>query len=211
MFIYVVAAIIAVAVIALDQISKYITASSNVNAVIIPELLKFKLAYNEGAAFSFLSDAAWAQTFFKIITVVILLGIIGWAVYSIITKKTPSKWLIVAVSLVFGGATGNLIDRIAFNKVRDFIYVFYNTEIFPAIFNVADIALVVGVIMLCVYLLFLDKDAIFKKKSGDKNNGKNNVDSDAFVNDFVETANGLANTADNFIVDKNEQTAKRVD
>ena len=62
-----------------------------------------------------------------------------------------------------GGAVGNLVDRIAFSYVRDFIFVLYNTKIFTAIFNVADIALVVGVIMLVIYLLFLDEEAIFKK------------------------------------------------
>ena len=111
-----------------------------------------------------LGDASWAQTFFKIITIIILLGIIFLMVYCIVKKKAVSKWLAVAVALVFGGAVGNLIDRFAFNRVRDFMYLFYNTDIFPAIFNVADIGLVVGVIMICIYLLFLDKDAILKRK-----------------------------------------------
>ena len=169
MLIYIIAIIIAIAVIVIDQITKYLTATSNINAVIIPELLKFKLAYNEGAAFSFLSGVSWAQTFFKIMTVVVLLALIALMIYSIISKKNPSKWLIVSIALVFGGTVGNFIDRVAFDKVRDFIYVFYNTEIFPAIFNVADMALVIGVIMICVYLLFLDKDAVFKL-----NKNKNN-------------------------------------
>ena len=167
MLIYIISAIVAIGVIAIDLLTKIYAESVNVNAVIIPELLKFKLSWNDGAAFSFLSDKAWAQTFFKILTVILLLGVIGLAVYSIITKKKPSKWLAIAISLCFGGAVGNFIDRLAFNRVRDFIFLFYNTNIFPAIFNVADIALVVGVIMVCVYLLFLDKDAIFKKS--DKN------------------------------------------
>lgn len=161
---YVICGIIAGLVIAIDQVSKYFAEASNVNVVIIPELLKFKLAWNDGAAFSMLGDASWAQTFFKIITIIILLGIIFLMVYCIVKKKNVSKWLAVAVALVFGGAVGNLIDRFAFNRVRDFMYLFYNTDIFPAIFNVADIGLVVGVIMICIYLLFLDKDAIFKRK-----------------------------------------------
>ena len=66
--------------------------------------------------------------------------------------------------MTLSGALGNMIDRIALGKVRDFIFVFYNTDIFPAIFNVADIFLVVSVIMICVYLLFIDKDAVFKFK-----------------------------------------------
>lgn len=165
MLIYVIALIIVAGVIVLDQISKILAVNGNVDTVIIPELLKFKLSYNDGAAFSFLSDADWAQTFFKILTVIILVCIVGVTVYAIITKKSPSKWLVVSIALIFGGAVGNLIDRFMMNKVRDFIYLFYNTRIFPAIFNVADMALVVGVIMVCVYLLFLDKDAIFKSKN----------------------------------------------
>ena len=50
---------------------------------------------------------------------------------------------------------------------------FYNTDIFPAIFNVADIFLVVSVIMLCIYLLFLDKDALFKFKGKETKTDEN--------------------------------------
>ena len=164
MLIYVISAVIIAFVIAFDQITKVLAEQSNVNTVIIPELLKFKLSWNDGAAFSFLGDVSWAQTFFKIFTLVILIAITIYAIFAIIKKKKPSKWIAVAVSLCYGGAVGNLIDRFAFSKVRDFIFVFYNTDIFPAIFNVADIALVVGVIMIVFYLLFLDKDAVFKKQ-----------------------------------------------
>lgn len=162
--IYIVCLIIAGFVIALDLITKHLAVLNNFNFVVIPELLKFKLAYNTGAAFSFLGDKKWAITFFVILTCLVLVAILSYFIYLIIKKKTASKWLLVSLSLVFGGAIGNMIDRILLGKVRDFIYLFYNTDIFPAIFNVADIALVVGVIMVCVYLLFLDKDAIFRKK-----------------------------------------------
>ena len=164
MLIYIVSLIIAVCVIAIDQITKIYAETSNVNQVVIPSLLKFKLSWNDGAAFSFLSDVDWAQTFFKVFTIILLVALLGWVVYNVIKKKKPSKWLAVAIALCVGGAIGNLIDRFIFDKVRDFIFLFYNTDIFPAIFNVADIALVVGVIMICIFLLFLDKDAIFAKK-----------------------------------------------
>ena len=171
--IYIVSLIIAAFVLALDLISKYLAVALDFNFVVIPELLKFKLAYNTGAAFSFLGDKDWAMAFFIVMTSIVLLGIIGYFVFKIIKKQKISKWLAVAFSLVFSGALGNYIDRIAFAKVRDFIFVFYNTDIFPAIFNVADIALVVGVIMVCVYLLFLDKEAVFKKaKKEEVSDGK---------------------------------------
>ena len=162
--IYIVCCLIASGVLALDLVSKYIVEKVNVNKVIIPELLKFKLRYNSGASFSFLADKEWARIFFIIITSAIVILMLGAFVYAIVKKKKISTWLLVALSLIFGGAVGNLYDRIFIGSVRDFIYVFYNTDIFPAIFNVADMGLVVGVIMVCFYLLFLDKDAIFKKK-----------------------------------------------
>ena len=171
---YLVCFIIALAVFILDMLTKHLAVLYSVNKVIIPWLLKFKLTYNTGAAFSFLGDYSWAITLFVVMTVIVLLGIIGCAVYVIIKKKKVSKWLAISLSFVFGGAIGNLVDRIWLQKVRDFIFHFYETDIFPAIFNVADIAVVVGVIMLIVYLLFLDKDALFKfKKEGQDGNKEN--------------------------------------
>lgn len=174
--IYIVCILIVGFVIGLDMLTKYLAVLNDANHVIIPELLKFKLTYNTGAAFSFLGEFSWAITFFAILTSITLVVIMAYMIYSFIKKKDISKWLAVALALVFGGAIGNLIDRLWLGKVRDFIYVFYNTDIFPAIFNVADIALVVGVIMLCIYLLFLDKDAVFKfskegKDGKEDNNG----------------------------------------
>ena len=162
--IYLICLLSAIGVLAVDLISKYFAESTNFNFVVIPELVKFKLTYNTGAAFSFLSDKDWAMTFFTIITSVTLLFILGYFIFNIIKKRKVSKWMLIALSLIFSGALGNFLDRILYQKVRDFIFVFYNTQIFPAIFNVADMALVIGVIMLCVYLLFLDKDAVFKKQ-----------------------------------------------
>ena len=173
--IYIVCLLVAGAVIALDLVTKYLAVAMDFNVVIIKELLKFKLTYNTGAAFSFLSDKSWAMAFFITITSLTLLAILGYFIFNVIKKRRISKWFAIALSFVFSGALGNFIDRIALGKVRDFIFVFYNTDIFPAIFNVADIALVVGVIMTCIYLLFLDKDALFKATKKD-NNGTNEAD-----------------------------------
>jgi len=140
--------------------------------VVIPKLIKFKLTYNTGAAFSFLGDKEWAQAFFIILTFIVLILMVGFVVFKIVKKQKLSKWILVALSLAFSGAIGNLIDRLSFSKVRDFIFLFYETDIFPAIFNVADIALVVGVIMICFYLLFLDKDALFRKQPKEDSSGK---------------------------------------
>ena len=106
-------------------------------------------------------DKPWAQTFFIVLTVVALLGL---AVYMIF-KKDNSRWLNVSLALIASGAIGNFIDRLALKEVRDFLFVH-----FFANFNVADIAITVGGIMLVFYFLFLDKDAIFKKKENPNGN-----------------------------------------
>ena len=171
--IYILCLCVAGFVLALDLITKTLAVSQEFNVVIIPELLKFKLTYNTGASFSFLADKPWAIYMFIVVTVIVCLAILGYFGYVILKKKNPSKWLLIALSMTFSGALGNLIDRIVLGKVRDFIFVFYNTDIFPAIFNVADIFLVVSVIMICVYLLFLDKDALFKLKGKETKTDEN--------------------------------------
>ena len=169
--IYLVCALIATGVFAFDIISKVLVENANIDKVIIPNLLKFKFRYNNGASFSFLADKEWARAFFIAITSIVALIMIALYVYAIIKKKKISKWLLVSWSLIFGGTVGNLFDRIFIGQVRDFIFVVYNTDIFPAIFNVADMGIVIGVIMLCVFILFLDDDAVFKFK-GNKNGSK---------------------------------------
>lgn len=172
--IYIICLAIVIGVFGLDMLSKHLAVYYSVDKVIIPELLKFKLTYNTGAAFSFLGEYSWSITFFAVLTITVLIGILTYMVYNAVKKKKISKWLAISFALTFGGALGNLVDRLWLKKVRDFIFVFYNTDIFPAIFNVADIALVVGVIMICVYLLFLDKDAIFKLKKEEKDGKEDN-------------------------------------
>ena len=161
--IYIICSLVMLGVISLDLISKYLVSSTKINMVIIPELVKFQYTTNTGSAFSFLGDKAWAMPMFIVLTFVVLIAIFAYIAVMISKKVKLSKWLLIALSLVVSGAIGNLIDRIMLGYVRDFIFVFYNTNIFTAIFNVADIALVVGVIMICVYLLFLDKEAVFRK------------------------------------------------
>ena len=178
--IYIVSLIVVGGVLAIDLTTKYFANLQNWNFVVINELLKFKLTFNTGAAFSFLSDKDWAMTFFIAVTFLFMIAVLGFYIYHAVKKKKLSKWLAISCSLIFSGALGNFIDRVALGRVRDFIFVFYNTNIFPAIFNVADMALVIGVIMVCFYLLFLDKDAVFKKskKHVEKEEDGNKNDND---------------------------------
>ena len=105
------------------------------------------LAYNEGAAFSFLSDAGgWQRYFFIILTTVIVVVLVRWLRN---LKDDGNRLLPAGLSLVIGGAVGNLIDRISTGRVVDFLDVYYQTWHWPA-FNVADSAIFVGVALLLI-------------------------------------------------------------
>lgn len=180
MLTYIIFIIVTAIVIFLDQLTKVLIVDGSVDVVIIDKLLKFTPCYNSGAAFSFLAGKSWSQVFFIILTFIVCLALVGWVLHSFVEMKRKgtkqSNWFMVALSMILGGAIGNLIDRLMFHEVRDFVNVFYETEIFPAIFNVADIALVIGTIMLLIYFLFIDKDAIFKGKKKETEDSDGNKD-----------------------------------
>jgi len=113
--------------------------------------------HNYGAAFSFLSDAGgWQRYFFTIIAVVVSVLLTLWM------YQTPlkQKMLLTSYALILGGAIGNVMDRINYGYVVDFIHFYYQGWSFPA-FNVADIAISCG-----AFLLILD--AIFEHKNQSK-------------------------------------------
>ncbi len=112
---------------------------------VIP-FLNLTLTHNTGAAFSFLSDAGgWQRWFFAGLTIVVSIIIVVW-----LTRLKPGqRWLPVSLSLVLGGALGNLWDRLVIGAVVDFIDVYYGTWHWPA-FNLADSAICVGAVMLVV-------------------------------------------------------------
>src|SRR5690606_25384449 len=115
--------------------------------VIIPDYFSWTLAYNTGAAFSFLADAAgWQRWFFAAIAVVVSAVLVVW-----LKRLKPNEtWLAVALALVLGGALGNLVDRVVFGHVVDFILLHWqNRWYFPA-FNLADSAITVGAILLAL-------------------------------------------------------------
>ena len=159
--------------IALDQISKHYFATNleyGEDVPIIEGFFYFTYVQNKGAAWSFLSDASWGQTFFKILTSVSLFAFAYFYYYS---SKKQYKWLKIALAFAIGGTIGNFIDRLINNAVIDFIGFTFGTYNFP-IFNLADSFLVVGVIMIFIHLFFFDEGAIFKRKNAkeeNKNNG----------------------------------------
>jgi len=139
-------------VIVFDQITKYLAEANLVYAeplAIIPSF-NLTLLYNRGAAFSFLSDAAgWQRWFFVTISIAASVFLVHW-----LRKLGPDQRLLaLALSLVLGGAVGNLVDRLVLGHVIDFIQVYYRDFYWPA-FNIADSAITAGAVLLVWDALF---------------------------------------------------------
>ena len=132
----------------LDQGTKLAIASSMQLYESIQVMPFFKLTYvhNTGAAFSFLSEAGgWQRWFFAGLALVISTVIAVW----LTRLKQHETLMAVALALVLGGAVGNLIDRLAYGYVIDFLDVYYDAWHWPA-FNIADSAITLGVILMLV-------------------------------------------------------------
>lgn len=135
-------------VIGADQLTK-IAAEAELQlheAVPVMPFFNLTLAYNEGAAFSFLSDAGgWQRWLFSGLAVVISLVITFW-----LRRLSSAERLTgFGLALILGGAIGNLIDRLAYGHVIDFIQLYYDRWYWPA-FNLADSAITVGVVLLLI-------------------------------------------------------------
>lgn len=168
---------IGILILIVDQVSKIVVAGlsgvtpgslgtdKRLVATLIDGFLEIEYCENNNGMmgiFSFLKDG---RLVFIVATVIILGGIIVYLCLS----KNRGKWLNTALAFIISGALGNFIDRIFNNGgyVRDMIHVIIEIngkEYFPYIFNVADIALVVGAIMLIIDILFIGKDAVFMSK-----------------------------------------------
>ena len=132
-------------IILLDQISKWIVlgALQPGDSLYVAPFFNWVLTFNSGAAFSFLSDAGgWQRWFFTVLA----LGVSVWIV-SLLRRHTSEFRLSLALTLVLGGALGNVIDRIRFGAVVDFIQWHVAGYYWPA-FNVADSAITLGAILL---------------------------------------------------------------
>jgi signal peptidase II len=133
------------AVIALDQLSKLWVLGSfrPGESVPVTGFFNLVLVFNQGAAFSFLSNAGgWQKWFF----VMLALGISAWLV-AMLRRHVAETLLPAALALVLGGALGNVIDRLRFGAVTDFLDFHAAGWHWPA-FNVADSAITVGVVLL---------------------------------------------------------------
>jgi signal peptidase II len=149
----------ATALIIVDQLSKWIVlgALQPGDSRYVAPFFNWVLTFNSGAAFSFLSNAGgWQRWFFTVLA----LGVSAWIV-TLLRRHTSEFRLSLALTLVLGGALGNVIDRLRFGAVVDFIQWHVAGYYWPA-FNVADSAITVGAL-----ILFWDQ--FTTKSAADKN------------------------------------------
>ncbi len=151
---------LSVLTIVLDQLTKYIAEAELLlhRPVAMFPGFNFTLMYNKGAAFSFLSEAGgWQRIFFVILSTVISIFLFFWLKQLTQDKKQKDNNLLqIAISLILGGAIGNLIDRALTGEVVDFIQVYYTTNYFPA-FNIADSAITLGAGLLIIDMFLESK------------------------------------------------------
>lgn len=144
--------LLAALVIVLDQATKLLAESHLLfhEPVRLLPVLSLTLSYNQGAAFSFLGNASgWQRWFFILLALGVSVFLIGW----LWRLKAGDGWIGAGLSLILGGALGNVIDRFAYGHVIDFIDAHYRHWHWP-IFNVADTAITIGVVMLLIHSFF---------------------------------------------------------
>lgn len=132
-------------VIVLDQISKWVVLAllQPGDSVYVAPFFNWVLTFNRGAAFSFLSDAGgWQRWFFTVVA----LAVSVWIVTML--RQHAGEWrLSLALTMILGGALGNVIDRIRFGAVVDFVQWHAAGYAWPA-FNVADSVITLGAVLL---------------------------------------------------------------
>ena len=145
----------ALLVIGLDQATKTLAVNELIygRPVEVLPVLNWTLLHNTGAAFSFLSDAGgWQRWFFALVSGVVSAVLVVW-----LFRLGPRDYLQkLALSLILGGALGNLWDRLVLGHVVDFIQLHYRDHYFPA-FNIADSAITLGAVLLLAHTFFFDK------------------------------------------------------
>lgn len=140
--------ILIVLIIALDQISKqYVQGNllENESIPIIQNIFHFTYVHNYGAAFGILRNQ---KPFFIVMTLAVVIG----TFFFLRTQEKVHPAMKFSLTLIIAGAIGNLIDRIQFGYVRDF----FDFRVWP-VFNIADMAIVCGAILLSYYMLIIDR------------------------------------------------------
>ncbi|MGH8317562.1 MAG: signal peptidase II [Steroidobacteraceae bacterium] len=154
---------VTVGVIALDQLVKLwiVEHLAPYSTMRVLPVLSITLTYNRGAAFSFLAEASgWQKWLFAGLAVVVAAGITLWL--RRLNGRTQ-RMLCLSLTLIMGGALGNLIDRLRIGHVVDFILAHWHRVYFPWAFNVADSAITVGAALLLL-------DALLESRGSKKEN-----------------------------------------
>lgn len=144
--------ILALVIIGIDQLTKKLVVDNmelGESIQVIENFLYITSHRNPGAAWGILAGQMW---FFYIVTIVVIVGLVVY-----IQKMAKQHVLLgTALALMLGGAIGNFIDRVLHQEVVDFVHTYIFGYNFP-IFNVADSALTVGVVLLIIFMLFEEK------------------------------------------------------
>ena len=146
---------ITVVVLLLDQATKYFAVHflQVYTPVTVAPFFSFTLAFNKGAAFSFLDNASgWQTWLFGSIAIIVSVLVLIWLKF----LAFKQRWMGIALCLILGGALGNLWDRIYLGHVIDFIDFHFSYWHYPA-FNIADSAICIGAIMILCDALFNQK------------------------------------------------------
>jgi len=138
---------IAALVLVLDQLTKItiVRLFSYGESLAVTSFFNLVLVYNKGAAFSFLStESGWQRYFFTALGIAAALFIIF-----LLKRHAGQRMFCIALALILGGAIGNVIDRIAYGHVIDFLDVYMRNWHWPA-FNIADSAICVGAVLFVI-------------------------------------------------------------
>ncbi len=156
-----IALILGVVLAVADQIIKYFVnvCLQPVGSVsIIDNLFSLTYVENRGVAFGMFTDMRWI---FVIITSIMLVAII----FYMFKKRPQGKFFYICAGLIIGGGIGNLIDRILYGYVIDYL----SLSFFPPVCNFADYCITIGTVLLVVYILFFT-DTITKSKKAEQEN-----------------------------------------
>jgi len=145
---------LAIACFIADQLTKlWVSASFEYREVLeVLPVFNLTLAHNYGAAFSMLSEAGgWQRWMFSGLAIIASVIILGWL------RRTPKSLRVFCISLtlILGGALGNVFDRLVHGYVIDFLDFHWGNAHFPA-FNIADTAITVGAILMLWYSFFIE-------------------------------------------------------
>ncbi|MBA1146515.1 lipoprotein signal peptidase [Ectothiorhodospiraceae bacterium WFHF3C12] len=148
---------VALLVVFLDQATKLAAEAwlMPYRPVSVMPMLNMTLSFNTGAAFSFLHDqSGWQRWFFAALALVVSGALVVW----LARLGRSFGWQGLGIALILGGAVGNLIDRLAYGHVIDFIDVYYGDWHWPA-FNIADSGITVGAVILIAESVFAQRQA----------------------------------------------------